>query len=255
MQSSRVRLMLMALFAVFAFGAVATAVAQATEEEAPFWSIEGTRLKEGQTHYISAKATESFVLAAGATATVTCPTVKLKEGVLLGSNEGNEGKNNEIIEFGGGCTVGGTGNTKCTVEEPIVTNPVLSELVYTVGTKALLTVFKPANGLAVFATLKFKAETGGKCLVASTAVEGESVGEIAEDPTNPGQSYLLKSLGAKQPEKVLLVKNKISEEVEVKVLRAFGKEATLAGTALILLAKKNAKGEFESELKAWSPLA
>ena len=53
MQSSRVRLMLVALLGVFAFSAVAAAAAQA--EEAPFWSIGGTRLEEGKTHYITAK--------------------------------------------------------------------------------------------------------------------------------------------------------------------------------------------------------
>ncbi len=53
MQSSRVRLMLVALLGVFAFGAVAAAAAQA--EEAPFWSIAGARLEENKTHNITAK--------------------------------------------------------------------------------------------------------------------------------------------------------------------------------------------------------
>jgi len=47
--------MLVALLGVFAFSAVAAAAAQA--EEAPFWSIGGTRLEEGKTHYITAKST------------------------------------------------------------------------------------------------------------------------------------------------------------------------------------------------------
>ena len=53
MQSSRVRLMLVALLGVFAFSAVVAAAAQA--EEAPFWSREGTRLAKGETHYITSK--------------------------------------------------------------------------------------------------------------------------------------------------------------------------------------------------------
>jgi len=252
MQSSRVRLMLVALFAVFAFGAVGTAVAQATEEEAPYWSIEGTRLLANKTHYITAKAVSSFVLAKDGLTSVTCTVVSLKEGVLLGSEVGFEGKNNETIEFKT-CTVAGSGNSKCTVEEPIVTNPILSELVYTKETKNLLTLFKPATG-AVFVTLKFKAATGGKCFVAETQVEGETLSERIEDKENPKKSYILRSLGSEQPEEVLLVENKISKVVKVAPLRAFGGESTLTGEALILLAKKNAKGELETESKEWSAL-
>ena len=53
MQSSRVRLMLVTLFGVLALGALTAAAAQAVE--APRWSIGGTDLAEGKTHFISAK--------------------------------------------------------------------------------------------------------------------------------------------------------------------------------------------------------
>ena len=54
MQSSRVRLMLVTLFGVLALGALTAAAAQAVE--APRWSIGGTDLAEGKTHFITAKA-------------------------------------------------------------------------------------------------------------------------------------------------------------------------------------------------------
>ncbi len=137
MQSSRVRLMLAALLGVFAFSAVAAAAAQA--EEAPFWSIGGTRLEEGKTHYITAKVynvtgqEEGFTLKAASGQTVKCPFTRLKEGVLLGSKTGNPGTNDEVIEFFGEaakpCTVANNGAGCTKVKEPIVTNPVKSELV------------------------------------------------------------------------------------------------------------------------------
>jgi hypothetical protein len=43
-----------ALLVVLAFGGLTAVAAQA--EEAPFWTIEGTRLIQGETHYITAKS-------------------------------------------------------------------------------------------------------------------------------------------------------------------------------------------------------
>ena len=54
MQSSRVRLILVALFGVLALGALTAAAAQAVE--APRWSIGGTDLAEGKTHFITGKS-------------------------------------------------------------------------------------------------------------------------------------------------------------------------------------------------------
>jgi hypothetical protein len=148
MQSSRGRLMLVTSFGVFALGAFTAAAAQAVE--APRWSIGGKTLVAGETHFITAKiyttkAATRFTLAAP-TATVSCLAVRLKEGSLVGSNAGNGGTNTEVIEFFGNCTVEGLGITKCKVNEPIVTNPVKSELVETEkavpGTSgSLLTLF------------------------------------------------------------------------------------------------------------------
>ena len=188
MQSSRVRLMLVALLGVFAFSAVAAAAAQA--EEAPFWSIGGTRLAEGKTHYITAKVynvtgnEEGFTLRSESGQVVHCPFIKLKEGVLLGSKEGNPGTNDEVIEFfgekGKECTVTGNGSP-CAPVEPIVTNSVKSELVESEKstTAALLVEFFTTSG--PFVTLKF---VGSGCLVKETQVSGKVAGEVREDPNN-----------------------------------------------------------------------
>src|ERR1700733_649678 len=132
MQSSRIRLMLIALLGVFAFGAVAAAAAQA--ENAPFWTVpksegssETKRLLAGETRFITAKSyNETELSSASLGVKVKCPVVKLKEGVLLGSSAEEPGKDDEIIEFEGGCTQTGNG-TSCKVVEPISTVHVKSE--------------------------------------------------------------------------------------------------------------------------------
>jgi hypothetical protein len=191
--------MLVALFSVLALGALTAAAAQAVE--APRWSIGGTDLAEGKTHYISAKAYTNFTLE-GAGITLTCTVVKLKEGSLLGSSAGNAGKDNEVIEFST-CTVSGTTGgktiTNCKGEEPIVTKAIKSELVETEkavpGTSgSLLTLFAPAEG-ATFATLKFTPGTGGVC-PPETKVTGEVLGKVLTDPNKPPELGKLVELPA-----------------------------------------------------------
>jgi hypothetical protein len=263
MQSSRVRLMLVALLGVFAFAAVAAAAAQA--EEAPRWSIGGKILGAGETHYITAKiyttsTNPTFTLKAG-TKTISCGAVRLASGVLLGSSEGNPGTNNEVIEFFGGCTVTGNG-TGCKVTEPIVTNPVRSELVETESGKkaSLLVEFKPAEGKE-FTTIKFT----GTCTVTSTKVTGEVAACVRADPKNGtlGELITLESVKKEdtswllevRPEvtSVWLIKGGVGEQREIPLkerLTAFGETATLNGVALVLLADKNGKTEETN----WSPL-
>ena len=119
-----------------------------------------------------------------------CTVLKLKEGSLLGSAIENGGKDNEVIEFSS-CKVSGKagGKTieKCKVVEPIVTNPIKSELVETEkgvpGTSgSLLTLFEPAVGTS-FVTLKFTTETGGNC-PPETKVSGKVAGQVLTDPEN-----------------------------------------------------------------------
>ena len=124
--------LLVALVAVFALSGIVATAAQA--EEAPFWSREGARLAEGETHYITAKtynvtgSFKGFRLSAGEganTKIVKCESARLKEGVLLGSKSGNPGTGYEVIEFFGGCVVTGNGSN-CSVVEPIITTKIKS---------------------------------------------------------------------------------------------------------------------------------
>jgi len=273
MQSNRVRLMLVALFGVLALGALTAAAAQAVE--APRWSIGGTDLAEGKTHYISTKAYRPFVLRTG-NITLTCTVAKLKEGSLLGSSAGNPGKDNEVIEFST-CTIKGTvgGKTieKCKPSEPIVTSAITSELVETEkavpGTSgSLLTLFAPAAG-SVFTTFTFTPETGGVC-PSTTKVTGQVIGQVLTDPEKEpelGKLVELPNVNSAEAKswlinfpstpilKVTLIKGGVATEVTDKQLEAFTEPATLEGTALVLLAKKNATtGLLESEETKWSPL-
>ena len=107
--------------------------------EAPRWSIGGTDLVEGKTHFITAKAYSTSLKLRTGNVTVSCTTLKLKEGSLRGSKSaGSAGKNNEVIVFEG-CTVSGTAGgkpiEKCKVNEPIETTALTSELVESEGAK------------------------------------------------------------------------------------------------------------------------
>jgi hypothetical protein len=267
MQSSRVRLILVALLAMFTFSAVAATAAQA--EEAPFWSREGIRLGAGETHYITAKKySEKFTLKS-AGHTIECNNVRLTENsaqrsVLIGSAAGNPGTNLEVIEIFEGCKVTGNG-ANCKIKEPIVTNPVKSELVETEkGEKgSLLTEFTPAKGVT-FVTLKFE---GSECKVKETAVAGAVAGQVRVDPNKPpelgelvslpngkkeGTSWLI-NFPAVAIKEVWLIKEGVGSQVKIEELQAFTEIATVEGTVLVLLAKV-AAGKLESEEAKWSPL-
>jgi hypothetical protein len=256
---SRFRLMGVMLLAVFALGAVVASAAQA--EEAPFWTIGGSRLKAGKTHNITAKTfkeAEPFVLSAGGVE-VSCTTTKLKPGVLLGSEPGEPGLNDEVVEFSG-CKVTGNGEKCKEVESPIVTNVVKSELVLDTTKKKLLTEFLPNTG-AAFVKLKFeKVGANEGCTFGTTTVEGSVAGE---DLTDPGEAAVEVGQEAKeahswltrfpktQIKEVWLIKGGVGATAKVG-LKAFGLAASLVGTALVLLA--NSKFETEESGPEWSPL-
>jgi len=261
---SRVRLMLLALLAVFAFGAVATAVAQA--EEAPFWSIGGSRLGAGETHYFTLVVYSSSFHLLFLGIAVLCGIIITRTHVILGSNSGNPGIAGGAIEFSS-CKTEGSGKG-CKIAEPIVTNNLKEELVETEkGEKgSLLMEFFPEKG-AKLATLHFEPESGGSCTVKEAFVEGSVAGQVFTDPGKPPELGELVQLpnGKKEAtswlinfpttpiKKVWLIKGGVGSEVSVGLLAAT-EEATLSGTAVASLAKKNSKGELESEEVKWSPL-
>jgi hypothetical protein len=255
---TRIKTIGVALLAVLAFSTVAATAAQA--EEAPYWSIEGTRLAAGKTAEITAKfyGTGAQTLTAGAD-TITCTSLKLAKGsVLLGSEPGEPGKSNEILEYSG-CTVTGNG-TKCGVtNKEVKTEQLTNELAYAENKKSLVVEFTPRAGHRL-AEPKFTAEAGGTCTLASTKVTGLVVAGVFTDPEAnggsgepvllelgttvvPSTSFVLKTI-AKNKVKIWLITGGAGTSFEPEELNAFGGEAILNNAALILLA---------SGLK-WSPL-
>jgi hypothetical protein len=236
------------LLAVFALSAIVATAAQA--EEAPYWSIEGTRLAAGKTAEITAKQVGNQTLTAG-TDVVTCAAFKLKPGaVILGSNAGEPGKSDETIEYSG-CTVTGNGTGCKVVGEKVPTEPLTNELAYAENKKSLVVEFTPVTGKTL-AVLKFE---GSTCSVTETSVKGVAVaqawtdsggaaGELLTLPNTVAQaeSFILK-LPNLAKNKIWLIKGGVGAAVEEETT-AFGAEASLGGEALIKLASG----------KLWSPL-
>jgi hypothetical protein len=273
----RFRLIGVTLLAALALSAVGASVALAGED-APFWSIEGTRLTGGETHFITAKVYKEGE--AGHELTLTTPklgitisctglSLPFRTGVILGSTEEEPGRNDEVAHFTG-CKVTGNG-TKCNVENKEVTTlPIKSELVENVeevekvkkAGKKLLVEFAPFTG-EVFAEIKFKEEAGGKCTNKTTKVTGSvaarvqnSGGKDVELPNTleEGTTWLTEFPPEKEAiEKVWLVKAGVGSAVEVGPLVAFGDDSFEEGVALVLLAKVTGT-TLESEEREWSPL-
>ena len=174
------------------------------------------------------------------------------------------------------CTVSGTfgGKTieKCKVVEPIVTNPLSSELVESEGAEpankkgSLLVLFVPFSGSS-FATLKFTTETGGTC-PPETKVTGKVAGQVFTDPNTPptlgtlvtleggateATSWLV-NFPATQPANVVRVVGGVAKTEADPGLTAFSEPADIEGIALFSLAKREANGELVSEAANWSPL-
>ena len=275
MQPNRNRLILATLLSALALGAFLHAAAAQAATPAPRWSVAGKTLGANETHFITAKIYTTVadpritLIAAGRK--ISCAGVRVKQGVLLGSAAESAGKGNGVVEFFGNCKVEGNG-TKCKIEEPIVTNPLKAELVETEKAEpakekgSLLTLFEAENAAKGFVTLHFEPEAGGTCTIPETIVSGEVAGEVRRDPEN-GELGTLVELGQALEEKksglinfpvtvitkVTKINGGVVTEAKVK-LTTFSETAAVTGTALVLLAKRNAAGEFESETTLWSAL-
>lgn len=247
----RFKIIGLCLAAVFVMSAVVATAAQA--EEAPFWSRggSGARLKAGETRDISAKIfSANFTLKSSAGPEIICHAIKLKEGVLLGSNAGEPGTNDEVVEFSSGCEVKSDGT--CSIEEPIVTERLSSELVYATNKKQVLTEFKSASG-GRLATLHFKGAGCTPVKEGPVLVEGSVAGEVLnskEEAVELGKEAKEEATGlVRFPttaiRDVWLIKNGTGKEEGVG-LKVATQTATLSGTALILLANSN--GESTGEL-------
>jgi hypothetical protein len=248
------------LLAACAFSTIAAAAAQA--EEAPYWSIEGTRLAAGKTFEISAKAVGSeggvpptaFHLLGG-DPEVTCTALKFAKGsVLLGSNAGEPGKADETFEYSG-CSVTGNGEPCEPTNKEVKTEPLTNELAYAANKKSLVMLFTPVKG-KTYATLQF---TGSGCKEASAKATGVAVAGVYTDVTSPvllelpnpvaqAESFRVKFTEI-SPEKIWLIKGGTGSEVETEEVTFFGEPGRIFGTTLLSLAVKGT-----SINKKWSPL-
>jgi hypothetical protein len=245
-----------ALVAVFAMGAIFSASAMATS--APYWSIGGTRLAAGKTHFIAAKPVSAkFTLTTPALGTeISCTGFSLKEGSLLGSTELNPGTNDEVVVFTGCKLEKGNGFPECKLtSETLTTNSLKSELVEKAAApKILLTEFFPVK--QPFITLHFE----GKCEDTEAPVEGSTAAEVTTD--NTAEETVELGQAAKQATswrlrfpnltelKVILVKEGVASEVKTELTLA-SDPSVQTGTALVSLAKENGKTQEEV---LWSPL-
>jgi len=256
-----------ALLAVFALGAVVASAAQA--EIAPSFTIGGTRLVAGRTHNFDAKAVATFILTNPlGTVKVECTNLGTEEGVLLGSNAENPGKDNEIVVFSGFVNPKGSNGPEChlsnkeegaEVVTSLRTKPLKSEQVENVvnGTKGnqLLEEVFPASG-SEFITLFF----GGECGVFGAKVTGQVVGENLLDNAGLGKV----ELGQAPQERtswivrfpnspittVWLISNGVGKLVHTEQT-ALGGQSIQEGTTLTLLIST----KFVPEPNAlWSPL-
>jgi len=189
--------------------------------------------------------------------------------VLLGSNAGSEGQDNEITVFSQCKLAKGNGAPECELAVTaggaattvLKTNPTISEQVENVvnskGGKQLLEEFRPANPEIGFITLFF---TGANCTVKEAIVSGSTVAEVRLDNTGEGTielgqkpeeatSWLLR-FPATAITQVWLVSNGTGKLVKTGQI-SFGSASTQTGTSLVLLANT----KFEPEPNAlWSPL-
>jgi hypothetical protein len=269
MKSSRLArpsCLLVAMLAVFAFGAITAASAAAAVVEGtkgPVWTVEGKELKTNETVEITVKAYEGTknpikleATLAGVTAKVECELASVAKGAFLAG--GAPGTANETAEFKD-CTTTNTGSG-CKVREPIVTEPIRAELAVSDEEghfgNSILVEFDPAAGTEkLFVVLHFEGE---KCLVKETEVgKGLVVGSSYTDESTPkpvttrgtpeAASGLVKfpdEPNAKEIKEekeikflsVYLLKGTVFELFRVTAFKAFSNEAKLIGTVLVLLA-------------------
>jgi len=268
----RIRLIGVALLALFAFGGAASA---AQAETAPSFTIGGTRLIAGRTHNFDARqfGAHNFILSVpGLSLKVECTGLSTEEGVLLGSNPGKPGRDNEIVVFSGCKLKEGNGAPNCeltTVSHGAVgtttlkTNPLVSEQVETVESghvgKQLLEELLPAPAFSPqFIVLNFG---GTGCTLFQGAVQGSVAAENLLDNTSEGKielgqapqertSWLLRFPETPITE-VWLISGEGAGKGQEDKLESFGTSAIVSGVALVLLV--STKRALEPNA-LWSPL-
>jgi hypothetical protein len=247
--------LLTVMLALIAFSVIATGSAQAATE-GPFWTVEGKKLSTNETREVTGKAfegtsnpliLESEILSLKGK--IECHLAGVAKGAFIAG--GSPGTGEGVAELSD-CTVVNNGK-ECKVKEPIKTKKIRSELVVSDENghfgKFILVEADPVTGTeGEYLTLEFE---GANCIIKTTEVgKGLAVSEALTDPTITGKgaeeaettnktqaaSYL-----GKAPDEftsnggvpsVWLFKNGVFELIKITPLKAFGKEAKLAGTTL-----------------------
>jgi len=281
-EMKRIRILTLAVLAVFALGAITATAAQA--EKGPFWKIcqkhaggkfkdstcktegapnefESLRLLKGETEGITAKASKAFTLT-GAGIAIKCTKLHLEPGATInGSTGANFGFSQEVILFEG-CTVEKNGEPCEPYSEKeagkkelgkIRTEPVENKLDFETGKlkigEKLLLLFQPNKNnkeKAVFVKVKF---TGAGCKAPGVAVEGSVAGEAWQEgkAATLGSEKLTVINEVNFPKTQIKVdwleEEGIKKEVKVKLTIA-GLAAELEGRAEIELANKQDWGAF-----------
>jgi hypothetical protein len=233
----RFRIIVLAVVASIAFGAITAA--SATAGEGPFLKVTGTRLGAGETKAITVKQKGSFELGTGAgQPAITC-TELAGTGQLVGSAVGTAGSSRENLTFKG-CTVANNG-AGCEVEKKEIKTGELenwldkTNATFTAG-ENFLVGFKPVKGI-VFVTVKF---TGATCKFETTPIEtGKGDLGVAGIADNEAQEPI-KAESATETEGVCglvefpktLLKTEFVEKEHVvssvtEKLTAFGKNVTV----------------------------
>jgi hypothetical protein len=251
----RTRLIGLTLLAALALGALLASAAQA--EEAPYWTVKGTRLGAGGTHFIVEKESAAFVLSGGGV-TITCTEMSASPGLILGSNAGESGTNEETLAFKECKVEGNDKTTECEkVTEPITTKNLKWELVLDKTKAKLLVLFQPVSG-STMAEINFPKG----CKIESSKVTGsilaEALNEKEEAITTSSSKTQYKTeffkLPKTQPVDIWLIKGGTGKEVEAKELEFAGAAATQTGTASVSMGVCE-NGKIESSGEEWSALA
>jgi hypothetical protein len=170
----------MLLPAVFIIALCGVATSSASAIEAPFYKLEGVRLKAKETREVGGKAVGNLVLkSTGAGITITCTGSVPVNGLIIGSETNEPGTTSGKAEFTG-CTVAGNGAGCAVPGKTIVTNALTGELVLGAekpvkGTK-IQGLVKPTTG-SVFVVIKFE---GAECKFKETTIEGSADGELLD---------------------------------------------------------------------------
>jgi hypothetical protein len=232
--SAITRVLLPAVFVSALFGVGASS---ASALEAPFYELEGARLKASETREAGLTGGTQKLVSTNAGITITCTAVKAQAGAtIIGSGANEPGTSSGKLEYTG-CRVEGNGTTCVIPGEKIVTNALKDELVLNAeapvkGTK-ILDLFKPASG-SVFATINFE----GTCKFSETTVEGSTDAEVQNSKAETVGFELHEKeevSGFLKSEKNGTKECKFAKGALVKCttssLKAFGVASTLEGTA------------------------